>query len=131
MSYQLTVEGVKMSEYRKLGVFVKSYELSISLYRYTKHLPKEERYGLVSQIRRASTSIPLNIAEGYGKDDTKRETVRYLRMAKGSCAELSVLLDMCNDLNLMEDVAHCKYMKCIEEISKMLYGLIKSFQTHN
>ena len=89
-------------------------------------MPNDERYGLTSQIKRAATSIPLNIAEGYGKNDTKSEVKRYLKMAKGSCNELEVLMDMCKDLKFMDESAHKKYIAELSEIGAMLYGLSKS-----
>ena len=115
-----------MNLYKELEVYKRSYRLSISLFNYARTLPEEEKYGLSSQIKRASLSIPLNIAEGYGKDDSKPELKRYLKMAKGSCAELEVLTDICKDVGFMQNEAHEKYVSEIEQISKMLYGLIQS-----
>ena len=89
-------------------------------------MPKDERYGLTSQFKRAATSIPLNIAEGYGKHDTKPEIKRYLKMAKGSCNELDVLIDMCKDLKFMEGSVHEKYINEVQEIGAMIYGLLKT-----
>ena len=114
-----------MAKYRELLVYKRAYNLVISLYKYTKELPKNEEYALASQIKRASFSIPTNIAEGYGKEDTSAETVRFLRMAKGSASELSVLLDICKDVGYMKPEHHEIYAKEAEEISKMLYGLIE------
>ena len=112
--------------YKKLKVYQRSYKMAISIYKFAETMPKEERYGLTSQIKRAVTSIPLNIAEGYGKGDTDAEQRRYLKMAKGSCNEIEVLLDLCKDLGFMKDDAHQKYVNEIQEIGAMLYGLIKS-----
>ena len=81
--------------YRDLKVYQRSYKMAISIYKFAETMPSEEKYGLTSQIKRAATSIPLNIAEGYGKDDSKPERKRYLKMAKGSCSEMEVLLDLC------------------------------------
>ena len=101
--------------------------MAISLYKFSAIMPKEEMYGLTSQIKRAATSIPLNIAEGYGKrDSTNLEVKRFLNMAKGSCSELEVLLDMCKDLDFMNEDAHKKYIAELDEIGAMLYGLMKS-----
>ena len=112
--------------YKDLKVYQRSYKLAISLYKFAGTMPKEERYGLTSQIKRAATSIPLNIAEGYGKHDTNAEIKRYLRMAKGSCNELDILIEMCKDLNFIEKSACEKYVNEIQEIGAMLYGLMKS-----
>ena len=113
-----------MNLYRELSVYQKSYRMSISLYKYTQTMPEDERYGLCAQIRRAAVSVPLNIAEGYGKDDSKAELKRYLKMAKGSCAELEVLMDVCKDIGYMESEAHQKYTDELTQISKMLYKLV-------
>ena len=87
-----------MRGYKELQVYKKGYRYVMEMYRITERLPDEERYGLKSQIRRASLSIPLTIAEGYGKEDTKAELKRFLRMAKGSASELEVLIDISKDL---------------------------------
>ena len=115
-----------MDTYKELKVYQRSYKLSISIYKYAATMPENERYGLMSQIKRAATSIPLNIAEGYGKDDSKAELKRFLKMAKGSCAELEVLMDICKDVGYMEQSVHVKYVDEITQISKMLYQLVKS-----
>ena len=94
--------------YKDLKVYERSYKLAMSIYRFSATMPEDERYGLTSQMKRAATSIPLNIAEGYGKGDTKPEQKRYLKMAKGSCSELEVLIDMCKDLGFMPKEAHAK-----------------------
>ena len=73
-----------MDGYKDLKVYQKSYKLALRMYReVAKTLPAEERYGLTSQIKRAATSIPLNIAEGYAKIGGAKETVRFLQMARG------------------------------------------------
>ena len=115
-----------MDTYKDLKVYQRSYRLSISIYKYAKIMPEDERYGLMSQIKRAATSVPLNIAEGYGKDDSKTELKRYLKMAKGSCAEMEVLMDMCKDVGYMDSVTHDRYVEEVTQISKMLCGLVKS-----
>ena len=115
-----------MNLYKKLDVYARAYRLAIDLYKYANTLPKEERYGLASQIKSAAVSIPLNIAEGYGKDDTANEMKRFLKMAKGSARELEVLVDMCKDLDFMQAEAHSQYTNELQIISKMLYKLTNS-----
>ena len=109
---------------RNLDVYNKSYELALSIYRFSEILPESERYGIISQIKRASLSIPLNIAEGYGKQSSDAEMVRFLQMAKGSCSEMGVLLDFLKDLGILKEEHHKKYHECYEEIEKMLHSLI-------
>ena len=117
-----------MATYENLEVYKESYQLMMSLYRYTKELPKEEMYGLTSQLRRASTSIVLNIAEGYGKDDTKEELKRFLRMAKGSIEEVRVIIRICRDIGYMKNEAAEKYLEKIEKLSKQMYRLMESIK---
>jgi len=112
--------------YKDLQVYQKAYKLAVSLYKFTRTMPKEEQYGLSSQIRRAASSVPLNITEGYAKGDTDSETKRFLRMAKGSVSELEVLMDLCLDLDYITKDAHASYVEKIQEIRKMLHGLYNS-----
>ena len=81
---------------------------------------------MTSQIKRAATSIPLNIAEGYGKAAGPKETMRYLQMARGSCCEMTVLLDMLRDFRFIDVNEHEEYDTGYEEVGKMLTGLMKS-----
>ena len=112
--------------YESLAVYRKSYELALSMYKFSNTLPKEERYGITAQLRSASLSIPLNIAEGYGKQSSEAEFNRFLSMAKGSCNEVCVLLDFLKDLKFLEKEHHNKYIARYEEVEKMLYVLMKS-----
>ena len=101
--------------------------MAIELYReVTVGYPKDEQYGMVSQIKRAATSIPLNIAEGYGKWVSGKELVRFLLMARGSCCEMEVLLSMSKDVGYMADERYHVYAKRYEEVGRMLTGLIHS-----
>ena len=112
--------------FESLDVYRKSYELALSIYRFSETLPSDEKYGLISQMKRASLSVPLNIAEGYGKQSSGNEYKRFLSMAKGSCGEMMVLLNFLKDLGQLEETHHKKYCEKYEEIEKMLYGLIKT-----
>ena len=75
-----------LKNYKELNVWQKSYKLCLHIYQVTKHFPKDEMYGLTSQIRRSAVSIPSNIAEGYGRKSTL-EYVRFLYIAYGSVCE--------------------------------------------
>ena len=92
----------------------------------TETFPKEEIYGLTSQIRRAATSIPLNIAEGYAKRESQAEFKRYIQIALGSSDEVQVLLDFAKDLSYIEEEKYGKAQTAYKEISKMLNGFSKS-----
>ncbi len=117
-------ERFKMIQnFRDLKVYERSYKAAISVYRMTSVLPKEELYGLMSQMKRAATSIPLNIAEGYGKRENANEFKRFLLMAIGSCDEMKVLIDICKDLGFINESVHEKYEQEYDEIGKMLMVL--------
>ena len=117
-----------MSSYRELKVYERSYRLAIEMYVLMRRLPKEETFGLISQVKRASTSIPLNIAEGYGKGVQGKELVRFLTMARGSCSEMEVLINLCGDLGFIGNDEKVKYEQRYDEVGKMLTGLIKTIQ---
>ena len=114
--------------YRDLIVYQKSYKMAKASYELTKNFPEEERYGLTSQVKRALTSIPLNIAEGYGKAVGGKELKRFLLMARGSCAEMEVLLELSKDFGYIEENIYKLGIERYEEIGKMLTGLIKSIE---
>ena len=92
----------------------------------TERFPKEEIYGLTSQIRRAATSIPLNIAEGYAKRESQAEFKRYLTMALGSSDEMQVLLNFVKDLGYVDAQTHEKARETYKEIAKMLNKMVNS-----
>ena len=90
-----------LKSYKDLKVWQKSYELCLDIYRITAKLPKEERYGLTSQIRRSVVSIPSNIAEGYGRKTTK-DYIRMLYISYGSVCELETQILLAGDLDLIK-----------------------------
>ena len=114
-------------------MYQNSYELAKEMYKIANQLPREETFGLVSQIKRASTSIALNIAEGYGKGVYGKELVRFLTMARGSCAEIEVLLNFCKDFGYITKDECERYENEYEIVGRMLTSLIKKVeeQTRN
>ena len=114
-----------MKSYKELTVYQKAYELSLQVYKTTGKFPTEEKFGLVSQMRRATVSIPCNIAEGYRRRGRK-EYIQFLHIALGSCGELETLLSLSNDLKLLEDSNFNALYILQEDVSKMLYKLINS-----
>ena len=114
--------------YRELKVYERSYKAGLAIYRLTNKYPKEERYGMVGQMRRASTSIPLNIAEGYGKRASQQEFRRFLLMAIGSANEMSVLLEYSRDLGYITEEEHEKASKEYDEIGRMLNAFIQTIE---
>jgi len=112
--------------YKGLLGYEKSYALAIRIYSDTKAMPKEEMYGLTSQLRRAASGIPANIAEGYAKRESPQEYKRFLLMARGSCNETKVWIDMCADLGYMPEQWREAMLEAYDEVSRLVYGLIKS-----
>jgi len=114
-----------VQSYKDLIVYQKAYKLTLEIYRITKNYPKEEIYGLISQMRRSSVSIPCNIAEGYRRGHRK-EYIQFLYVAHGSCGELETLLSLSYDLAMIDKGTFEKLYPMQEEVSRLLRGLIIS-----
>ena len=91
-----------MQDFKKLQVWEKGHELTLQIYELTSAFPRDEQYGLTSQIRRASASIPTNIAEGCGRESTA-DFARFLQIAMGSTNETEYLLILAHELKYMEE----------------------------
>ena len=104
-----------MKDYRKLEIWLRSHQLTLSVYATTKSFPKEELFGLISQIRRACSSVPANIAEGCGRD-SDAELKRFLDIAHGSASELEYLLLLARELGYLPND---RYREIIEELSQI------------
>ncbi len=113
--------------YRDLEVWKKAMGLVTDVYRLTQAFPKDEMYGLTSQIRRAASSIPANIAEGWGRNMTG-EYVQFLRIARGSLLELETHITIAENLGYISQQAGSQVAKRTEEIGKMMCALIASIQ---
>lgn len=100
-------------------------ENSVGIYTLTKQLPKEELFGLTNQIRRAANSIPINVAEGYGRNNRK-EYVQFVGIAYGSCCEVETLLILCDRLYKL-DVT--REMELTTRVGAMLWKLRESLRT--
>ncbi len=116
-----------LKNYKELKVWQKAYQLCVEIYKITKNFPKEERYGLTSQIRRAAVSVPSNIAEGYGRKTTP-EYIQALYIAYGSNCELETQLLLSGDLDYIKGENLKKLQNDIGEVERMLKGLIKSLK---
>ncbi len=116
-----------MKTHKDLDVWGKSIELVTHIYELTKSFPKEEIYGLTSQIRRAAVSIPANIAEGAARN-SKKEFIQFLYIGLGSLAELETELIIAKNLNYLGNNDDNIFIK-LDTIGKMLTGLIKSLQS--
>ena len=117
-----------IQNYEELQVYQRGYKGAVLMYQMASGLPEAEKHGLISQIKRAATSIPLNIAEGYGKGSNGAELKRFLMMARGSASEMKVLLSLCRDLGYTEREEVARYIESYDEIGKMLTGLIRSIK---
>ena len=114
-----------MSRYKDLEVWKKSHNLALSIYHNTKHFPDSEKFGLISQMRRAATSIPTNIAEGQGRSNNK-EFINFLRISKGSATEVEYLLLLSLDLGYISKDIYLDLNGKTEKILAMLNNLMKS-----
>lgn len=114
--------------YRDLVVWQKAIALVTDIYRATQSFPKEELYGLTSQIRRSAVSIPSNIAEGQGRL-TRGEFRQFLGIARGSYAELETQLLIANNLGYLSKPD--ELMDRLAEVGRMLNGLLSSLGTNN
>ena len=114
-----------IQSYEDLLVYRKAYDISLEIHRQSLALPRQEQYELASQIRRSSKSVAINIAEGHGKDSSPAEFKRYLTIARGSAIETRVHLRYCVDLGYLDETEYQHLDSKYEEISKMLYKLIK------
>ena len=114
-----------LRNYKELKVWQKAYELCLRIYKVTTTFPKEERYGLTSQIRRAAVSIPSNIAEGYGRKSVG-EYIQALYIAYGSNCELETQIMLSGDLGFITAENLGILLESVGEIERMLKELIKS-----
>ena len=119
---------VAVKSYKELIAYQKSYELVLLIYRMTGSFPKEEIYGLTSQIRRAAVSIPSNIAEGYMRGS--KEYVQFLKIALGSAAELETQLSLSKDLGYCQTKDYQEPQALNEEVIKLLKSYTSRLKSH-
>ena len=112
-----------MRDYKKYLVWQKSHQLTLEIYRLTRSFPKEEMFALTSQMKRSSSSIPTNIAEGCGRSSDK-DFCRFLYISYGSANELEYQIILSIDLQFINSEDGENLLSQIEEIKKMLNGLI-------
>lgn len=116
-----------MKDFRELKVWEKSHHLALAVYRATVRLPKDELYGLTSQIRRACVSIPANVAEGCGRDGDA-ELARFLQIAMGSASELEYHLLLSHDLDLLPATEYKQLAEETTEVKRMLTSFIQTIR---
>ena len=119
-----------MRDFRKLAVWEKAHHLTLAVYRETKMFPREELFGLTSQMRRAAASVPANIAEGCGRDGNA-EFRRFLHIAGGSASELEYHLLLARDLELLPVDAYETLAANTTEIKRMLTSLAQKLKAES
>jgi len=118
----------KVRHFRELIVWQRSMQLSLAVYDLTKDFPREEIYGLTSQMRRASVSILSNIAEGHGRH-SRLQLANFTSMAKGSCYELEAQLLLARELSYGSlDKLHRSQALC-NEVGRMLHSMLSKLQS--
>jgi len=115
-------------DHRNLRVWQEAIALVEMVYRFTATFPREEQYGLTSQLRRAAVSVPANIAEGAARTGTK-ELLHFLSIASGSLSELDTLLEVCERLQLVGDVSVLRAK--LDEVTALNLALSRSLREKN
>ena len=116
-----------IKSYRDLRVYIIAYQLGKEIHLVTQRFPKHEQFELASQLRRAAISIPLNIAEGYGKKESTADFKRFLLIAMGSCNEVEVLIDYARDFNYISDEEFRNLSDQYVQLGKQLNVLLKKW----
>ena len=117
-----------MVSFKELTVWQKSHELTVSIYRTTKEFPAEEKFALVSQLRRAASSVPANIAEGFSRK-TLKEYIQFLFNARGSLSEVEYFLILSTDLEYIDKKKFKNLEAQVRTVGKLLNGLINSLRS--
>lgn len=116
-----------MKPHKKLHCWVKSFDFVKEMYSLTTTFPTDEKFGLVSQIRRAAVSVPVNIAEGSARK-SKKEFIHFLHISLGSLTELDTLILLSVELDFISKTDASKYIDELDIIGKLIYGLIKKLE---
>jgi len=116
--------------YRDLDIYKGSYKLSLYIYKITDKYPKDEIYGIVSQIRRAAISVPLNIAEGYGRLSSE-DFKRFLKISLGSANETSTLIELSKDLGYIDNKEYENLIKQYDILGRKIYKFIEKVNYKN
>ena len=110
--------------HKKLRVWQESMQLVKMIYDLTRSLPDEEKFGLISQMRRAAVSVPSNIAEGSARQ-TKKESIQFYSISRGSLSELDTQIQLCQDLGLVTPDQTTSVLTQLETVGALLNGLIR------
>jgi four helix bundle protein len=125
-----TFEMSVVQTYRDLIAWQKGMELVIAVYRLTEKLPRDERFGLTNQLRRAAVSIPSNIAEGFGRG-SDAEFQRFLSIARGSLFEVETQVEIARSLTYFSEHDRSNLMRRTDEVGRVLRGLSKSIDARS
>lgn len=117
-----------MKDFRNLKVWERSHSLVLKIYELSRRFPKEELFGLTSQIRRSAASIPANVADGRGRV-SDADLRRFLGIAMGSASELEYQSLLARDLGYIEAASHQEVAMNIAEVKRMLASLINKLTT--
>ena len=117
-----------VSDHRQLVVWQKGIQLTLHTYRLSQRFPREETYGLTSQIRRAAVSIPANIAEGNGRAH-RREYANHVSMARGSLREVETLVEIAFGLQYISEEELAEFRELLDHVGRMLTRLLKRLAT--
>ena len=117
-----------MESFRELLVYQKAYKISLEIHKLSLTFPRHEQTELASQMRRATKSVAMNIAEGFGKQSSVAEFKRFLGISRGSCDEIRVQLDYSRDLEYIKKSDHNYFEEAYIEIGKMLTSMIKNWK---
>jgi four helix bundle protein len=120
---------VTAKRHSDLIAWQKAMNLVETVYQITKGFPKEETYGLTSQLRRAAVSVPSNIAEGHSRTGG-REFSHFLSMAHGSLSEVETQVEVARRLGYITEEEHARVFQCSSEVGRIVVGLIKSLEKH-
>lgn len=116
-----------MHNFRKLSIWVKSKDFVVAIYKATKAFPSDEKFGVTSQVRRAAMSVPLNISEGAGRR-TNKDFVQFLHIAKGSLNEVETLLEICYEIEYLDEESKDKLLKKVVELKKMIFNFSRALE---
>ena len=117
-----------VQSYKDLIAWQKAMDLVVEVYQVTANFPRDERFGLTNQLRRAAVSVPSNIAEGQGRGPTQ-DFVRFLRIARGSVQEIDTQLTLAMRLGFLPQEHYDRLAAMITEVAKIINGLIRSIPT--
>ena len=108
-------------------MYQKAYQIALEVHRFSLDFPKVEQYGLAQQVRASSKSVPVNIAEGMGKQESPPDVRRFIRIAMGSCDETRVWLEFARDLGYLKADIQGALEARYQEIGRMLRGVLKRY----